>query len=373
MSNCSTDLISRSSSAIPTTSISEPSLSNSNALVESSYQESQAPDSSSDKSSKARKSKRFSKDILSEFKRLGCFIKDNYTNFVYIILDYLWILASVIVALQVHLTPELYIPLVYLPLLVIIGSRMRGLENLSHEASHGLLFSNRKLNDWVGSLFCASPVLIILSVFRWFHKQHHIYLGDSSKDPDLKRLLKKDLVKDVSSQKLKNVLLGMFSPINTVIYLKELLPYSGSTKDVQVSDRFTRAFFWLVVLLIVALSNSWLIFFLFWVVPFLTSFQIIRAFAEISEHCGLYENTDAVNMTRSSLVNPITRFVLYPHGDNYHLVHHLLDSIPHYNLHKAHKILMQDKDYQQAHHCYGYFFTFKEQKLCTLKDMVNNP
>lgn len=59
----------------------------------------------------------------------------------------------------------------------------------------------------------------------------------------------------------------------------------------------------------------------------------------------------------------------FQHHDNYHLVHHLFPAIPHYNLKKAHIILMNDKKYREAHHCTGFFKTTLPGFYSVVKDI----
>ncbi|AIC95717.1 hypothetical protein BleG1_3153 [Shouchella lehensis G1] len=65
----------------------------------------------------------------------------------------------------------------------------------------------------------------------------------------------------------------------------------------------------------------------------------------------------------------IQRFLLHPDHDNYHLVHHLFPAVPHYNLKKAHLILMQDNKYKEAHHCTGFFKTFLPGFYSVIEDI----
>jgi hypothetical protein len=44
---------------------------------------------------------------------------------------------------------------------------------LGHEAAHRLLFSNRKVNDWVGGWLCAYPAFVPLEAYRRGHMAHH--------------------------------------------------------------------------------------------------------------------------------------------------------------------------------------------------------
>ena len=49
-------------------------------------------------------------------------------------------------------------PLTTIAALFVIGARQLGLAVLMHDASHHALFSNRQVNDWVGSWLAAYPI-----------------------------------------------------------------------------------------------------------------------------------------------------------------------------------------------------------------------
>ena len=70
-----------------------------------------------------------------------------------------------------------------LPLaIVIIGSRQHGMAILVHEAAHGVLFSNRKLNDFIGQYILAAPYGGDMFAYRQYHLKHHRY-AQSENDP----------------------------------------------------------------------------------------------------------------------------------------------------------------------------------------------
>ncbi|NNL56302.1 MAG: fatty acid desaturase [Pseudomonadales bacterium] len=56
----------------------------------------------------------------------------------------------------------------------------------AHDASHGAVSTNSKLNNWVGRIATVlqSPVPFF-STFRYIHMQHHRFTNDETKDPDL--------------------------------------------------------------------------------------------------------------------------------------------------------------------------------------------
>ncbi|TAJ24218.1 MAG: fatty acid desaturase, partial [Reyranella sp.] len=75
-------------------------------------------------------------------------------------------------------------PFTFLLAVMVIGGRQLGLAILMHDAAHGLLFADKRLNDWVGTWLCASPVFTSLALYRPYHLQHHRFT-QQAEDPDL--------------------------------------------------------------------------------------------------------------------------------------------------------------------------------------------
>src|SRR5262245_57855609 len=49
-------------------------------------------------------------------------------------------------------------PLTYIVAVMLIGARQLGLAILMHDAAHGALLPNTKLNNFIGEWLCAAPV-----------------------------------------------------------------------------------------------------------------------------------------------------------------------------------------------------------------------
>lgn len=65
----------------------------------------------------------------------------------------------------------------YLCAVAFIGARQHALLILGHDASHFTLFKKKWLNDWVADLMLYWPMFLSVGVFRYFHQDHHRYLG----------------------------------------------------------------------------------------------------------------------------------------------------------------------------------------------------
>ena len=66
-------------------------------------------------------------------------------------------------------------PLTYVLAVMLIGTRQLGLAILEHEAAHGTLHPNAKLNDWMAEWLCGGPVGGSLKRYRPYHLTHHKY------------------------------------------------------------------------------------------------------------------------------------------------------------------------------------------------------
>ena len=99
-------------------------------------------------------------------------------------------------------------PFTFLVGVMVIGGRQLGLAILMHDAAHGLLFADRRLNDWVGAWLCAFPVFTSLALYRPYHLQHHRFT-QQAQDPDLglsapfpisRASLRRKIVRDLTGQ-----------------------------------------------------------------------------------------------------------------------------------------------------------------------------
>lgn len=232
---------------------------------------------------------------------------------------------------------------IYLVSCVFIASRIRGLECLVHEASHWNLFATRSWNEKVSVIF-ATPVLRVVEDYRPPHNIHHRDLGDLQVDPDIIRYERLG-VNDLPKNWFWIVILRPLFGYHSVEYFKTIF------KEFCLSPtkRLEKIAFWVAVILFIALSKSWMLFFFYWFVPFFVFLPIQRFWAEAAKHSSLDLNKK-VGSSRNN-IGPLHRLILHPHGDGYHQVHHLSPSIPWFNLAKAHKELMKDPYYRSE--CIG--------------------
>lgn len=291
--------------------------------------------------------------------------RDNWHNALYLALDYGVVAAAIAAA---ELTGS---PVVYALALVAIASRMRALNNLVHEASHKLLFKDPRLNRWAGMLLCAFPIGTSMHAYRRSHGRHHRLLGDPVYDPD--RVRYRELGVEhlpIPRGRLVRRFLRVLALVEIPKYLAGTLRPFVHTSETPRSETVALWAFWATVAAVLTVTGTWLGFLAYWVAPFFSAFQVLRYCSEISEHGGLYDNEDPLELARNNVPHPLLRPILYPHNDNLHLVHHLFPGIPHYRLAHAHRILQADPDYAGAHHCYGYFVPRRDGRPSTFGEMT---
>jgi len=80
-----------------------------------------------------------------------------------------------------------YLHPIFLPLAIMwLGARQHALAILMHDATHYLLFKNRRVNEVVSEVFLAWPLFITTQTYRGGHFAHHRHVN-TEKDPDLIR------------------------------------------------------------------------------------------------------------------------------------------------------------------------------------------
>lgn len=288
--------------------------------------------------------------------------KDNWHNLFFVGYDWFLIVASIVITIMLNMNP-----IVYICAVLMIGSRQRALMNLLHEASHKKLFKNRILNDWAGRLLTSYPMGASFTAYQSTHFIHHGFLWDPEKDPKIQRYRMLGLVSPPSNGFLffcHHILWPLL--LGPVLYnVKSAL----SLKDEREDESPIRYGFIALLIIVVLVTQQFMGFFLFWLVPFCTSFQIIRYWNEMAQHAGL-PDYNAWMATRNWNSTPFMEWFVGSHSDDlYHLAHHLFPLIPHYRLYKAHLVLMQVPQYANAHQCSGFFFPRRPDAPSVIQDI----
>jgi fatty acid desaturase len=119
---------------------------------------------------------------------------DNFTNWFYLIREYLFLGAVVGLTIAfyqlrggwgLHWLWDVPVTLLAIGL---VGAGLHRLSTLSHEASHYMLFRNRLLNELVSDFFCMFPMWSTTHHYRLQHLAHHQFPNDPERDPDVSQM-----------------------------------------------------------------------------------------------------------------------------------------------------------------------------------------
>ncbi len=277
----------------------------------------------------------------------------NYLWIIHLFLNYLTIILSISISI-VYDTTYIYFISIFL-----IGSRMRALMNLLHEASHhNLIPKSEFYNKIIANLFCAFPLFTTFDTYLESHTRHHINFQDINKDPDMRRYAEVFGDNFVTTKQDINFfqIFNIFSFIKYSYYFPLKNFFSSKLKEYKAMFLF-----WTTVLYLAYTFDSIQYLILYWFIPYLTTYKVIAYIAELFEHAGLYANTNLLTTTRNIYTNNIIAYLFWPHGDNYHLLHHLLATVPGYNLKQISKYLINKcPEYKKNHAFYNIQFNTKE-------------
>ena len=251
------------------------------------------------------------------------------------LLAHCWLVIGL--AIAVGVTWPITIPL----MVVVIGTRQLGLFILMHDAAHGLLHPNRRVNDTAAKWFGGSE----LDVYRPYHLQHHRFVQQTA-DPDLvlsapfpisPASLRRKIARDLTGQTFIKQRFG-----GLVAKLKSRKPNESARKLVLLEVEAQKVFLITnaIGFALFAAAGLWWAWLLMWLLPMATWLPLVSRLRNIAEHALIIENsTDPLRHARTTQANFFERILVAPYWVNYHCEHHMFTHIPCWNLPIAHRLL----------------------------------
>lgn len=304
-------------------------------------------------------------DYLSQEERKILLKKNNWRATYEVLHTWLWI--SFAFAL-VYFFPNVFTVILAL---FILGGKQLACSVIMHDTGHRAMFTNPRVNDWVGKWLGAYPILHDMIRYRHYHYQHHVNVG-TAEDPDLAlikgyptsvRSMFRKIARDLSGAT------GIKGQIAVIMMHLNYLTYNlgGQVKRIVQKDRSWKEFLTtafknlsgpilanlILLALLSLLASPWL--YLLWIGALLTTYNFSIRIRAIAEHSMVEDPTDQVRNTRTTYANWLERMLFAPHNVNYHLEHHMLMAVPPYNLPKMHKILKQKGFYREGLLEQGYW------------------
>ena len=262
----------------------------------------------------------------------------------------------------------------YVLAILVIATRQHALGILMHDGTHFRLLANRKANDAVCDLFCAFPVGMTTSRYRFEHLLHHRYLNTDN-DPywvDFQRddtwhwpkrtgaalwVFARDLTLVNSSRWGK--VMHRWSP--WINHFPSDSPREGPP-TLTGAERFRVYAFHVTVLGAFAVTGTLAQFALLWLVPLMTITPALVRLRTIGEHLAI-PNRNELDASRHTEGSWFEKLTVAPFNINYHLDHHLFPAVPYYKLPELHKLLMTESTYVDRAILNRRYFGFGEGAL----------
>lgn len=235
-------------------------------------------------------------------------------------------------------------PLGYPLAAILIGARQHGLLVMMHEASHGLLFRDRRLNERVGQLLLAWPLFASLTAYRANHVAHHGHLNTAA-DPDWARYFDPESPLNdrwktpVPAPRLLGRLLKDAVGLGVLDQLRRVRAFGGGG-GAGISR--TRLLYYAAFAVGFTLLGVWPWVLLYWILPMLTWLPMALRLRLWAEH-----NLPDGMGTRTVVAGPLGRLLIAPHGIAWHTEHHAFPSISIHRLHRVHAALRAQGVFEQ--------------------------
>ncbi|MBY4636262.1 fatty acid desaturase family protein [Sphingopyxis sp. XHP0097] len=287
-----------------------------------------------------------------------------------------WLVAHawIVTAALIGVATWLHHPIAWLAAIIFVGGRQLGLAILMHDAAHGALHPDRKLNNFLGQWLTGAAVGSDLIAYRTYHLQHHKFT-QQPEDPDLslsapfpttRASLWRKVFRDLSGQTFFKQRKAQFA--FAAVGLKPMLrgeaaekgrastkagtPFNkqsddgvtSPTADVAGAMAVTRAVGRFLLVQTVLLALSLLLWgwtpFLLWLAALATTFQLYLRIRNIAEHaCTTTGSDDPFTHARTTRAGWLARATVAPYWVNYHAEHHLFMGVPCYRLPQVHEAL----------------------------------
>jgi fatty acid desaturase len=235
--------------------------------------------------------------------------------------------------------------------LFIIGTRQLGLAVVMHESAHHTLFSNRRLNDFVGNWLAGYPIYLSADMYRTHHLEHHAKTWTEG-DPDLPLATPFPVSSASMARKVARDLLGITGLkqlIGTTVLVFRVCrgkQVDAGTLPLRLERRAairmvigTVATNCALFAVLAALGHPML--YLLWFAAWMTTNKLVARIRSIAEHAVVPDPTHPIGQTRTVRAGWLERLFIAPNQVQYHLEHHLLMTVPHYNLPRFHEMLRE--------------------------------
>ena len=257
-------------------------------------------------------------------------------------------------------------PLSILVGIVLLGGRQLGFGILQHECGHKTLFTTPQINQFVGDWLVSPPGLSNMNAYMRTHHPHHRLAGTHD-DPDLSNYQDYPITRSRLKRKLLRDITGR-TGIRTIRFIanniRQLHKLDAENRNCTLRGIAANL---LMFGVLSAIGEGWL--YLMWPAAIIFVQPLVSRVRQVAEHAAVPDlyHPDARKNTRTVYSSFLSRIMFCPHQVNYHLEHHLLPTVPKYNLSLMHRLLRDKGYYEGVYFPKGYvellmYVTFKDDE-----------
>jgi len=218
----------------------------------------------------------------------------------------------------------------WLPAIFVIATRQHALLMLYHDAVHGLLARDLRLNDLLINFFVGVPHLLPVETYRPLHLLHHRKLG-TAEDPERILLYARQhwQYQPLTANALLRQLAGDLFLVNGLRTLAALSKNRGMPMP-QRATLLPAAVWALAIGVVITRWPAALVpAAVLWFVPLLTMTNLLQKLRSFAEHSGGPGVTPGWNeWTYSWSPGLLGRLTIWPYNINRHLEHHREPTVP---------------------------------------------
>ncbi len=231
-------------------------------------------------------------------------------------------------------------PVAWVVAFVLMGPVHARFAILMHEAAHKLLFTDQRINDWVGKWLGAYPGFVPIQLYRRGHFAHHRdEFGPD--EPDLGLYNGYPITRASMKRKLWRDLRGTSGWKNLKVLLRAVRKEDGFGIARQIAA--TQVVLAVALSMIGVLVAGWvglLTYPVLWLGSWMTIWRVINRLRSIAEHGGMERSKDRRRTTHHVEQSWLARFWIVPFNTGWHLAHHVDMGIPFRNLPALHRELV---------------------------------
>lgn len=224
-----------------------------------------------------------------------------------------------------------------IPAMVLHGFTIVTMFAPMHECVHRTAFANRTLNEvfgWVAGVLS----FYNFTYYRHYHTWHHRYTQDAQRDPELMTPKPQSIWSYLLE--ISGITFWLWRPMT---FLGLAVGRATRYQFVPADARWTIAMsagaqLGIYVAGIVSIIMGYPYVWLYWFLPAILGQPLLRAIL-IAEHTGCSMGENGLTNTRTTLINPLVRLVMW--NMSFHTEHHLYPSIPFHQLPSAHQQLRE--------------------------------